>query len=153
MRRRPKREIGGRVRAGKAALDGLGDFFFALDSGEVIGVGFDLAFVLDGQALFRVIPYLDTDLPGFHGQPEKNANFDIAGQGVERYAEQGEPAPVVADDCNRLFTPAGGRDRLADRAEIDDGNATRNRYMFGQGDGAGGEAQQKGEDEAVDFHE
>ena len=146
-------ESGFRRRWAEASLDGVGGFFFALDAGQVVRIGLDFAFVLDGQALFRVIPYLDTDLPGFHGQPEKNANFNIAGQGVERYAEQGEPAPVVADDCNRLFTPAGGRDRLADRAEIDDGNATRNWRMFGQGDGAGGAAQHEREDELVDFHE
>lgn len=79
----------------------------------------------------------------------KNGNFQLARQGVERNAEQGEPAPVFPDDGDRLLAPAGAGCGLAGRAEVDDGNAAGHWRVPGQGEGACGVTEQQGEEQGA----
>jgi len=100
--------------------------------------------------LFRVILDRDGDCFGQRATVCRDADFQFAGQGVERDAEQREPAATLLDDRQRLVAPQGARRAGVARAEVDDRHAARHRRMPGQGVHAEGERQEQAADQV--FH-
>ena len=114
---------------GKLPLDRLGDFFFTRNARKIVRIWLDLALVLDRQALLRVILDLDDHFSDCCGRRPGNADFQFAGQGIERNAEQGKPVAIFAHHGERQIAPLGAGSRRTVRAKIKHDNTTGHRRL------------------------